>query len=118
MIKRIKADFSFVDNRGELTQLVHGGYQQVNVLFTRKGVERGGHYHKQSTECFFVVNGSVTVSCSYKGKTKLETFCKDDFFQITPFVIHSMYFPEDCILVAMYDKCVELEDGSRDIYTE
>ena len=40
------------------------------------------------------------------------------FFEISPNIIHSMDFIEDCIMVAMYDKCVEKSDGTKDIYTE
>lgn len=116
MIELKKIDFSFEDDRGSLNQLVHTGYEQVNVLFTKMGVERGGHYHKQSTECFFVVNGSVEVTAKRDNEEKKFTFKKNDFFQINPFVVHSMYFTEDCTMVAMYDKCVELADGTKDIF--
>lgn len=116
MIEIKKVDFSFEDDRGSLNQLVHAGYEQVNVLFTRAGVERGGHYHKQSKECFFVVDGSVEVTARCDDDEKKYVFKKNDFFQINPYVIHSMYFMENCTLVALYDKCVELRDGTKDIF--
>ena len=115
-----KIDFSFADNRGCLTQLVHGGYDQVNVLQTNAGVLRGGHYHKVSDEAFFVVSGSVEVELKKSGDTAKEkvTFHKDDFFEIHPYIVHSMFFPEDCLMVQMYDKPVEQADGTKDIYPE
>ena len=116
LIEKKKVDFSFTDERGSLTQLVHEGYEQINVLFTKKGVERGGHFHKDSIECFFVVSGSVEVSASKGEKKEKYIFDADDFFQVNPYVVHSMYFPEDCVLVAMYDKCVEKANGTKDIY--
>lgn len=116
MVELKKVDFSFEDNRGSLNQLVHTGYEQVNVLFTKAGVKRGGHYHKRSTECFFVVDGSVELTVKRDEEEKQYLFKKNDFFQINPFVVHSMTFYEDCTLVAMYDKCVELEDGTKDIF--
>lgn len=118
LVEMKKVDFSFSDNRGTLNQLVHNGYEQVNVLFTKKGVERGGHFHKDSVECFFVVSGSVNVTAQLNGIIERYSFKKDDFFQINKSVIHSMSYPEDCILVAMYDKCVEREDGYKDIFPE
>ena len=118
LLNKLNVDFDFEDERGGLTQLVHTGYEQVNVLVTNKGVERGGHYHKQSNECFFVVSGSVEVTAKYEDTVEVEIFRKKDFFEIKPNIIHSMYFPEDCIMVAMYDKCVELSDGSKDIFSE
>lgn len=100
-------------------QLVHEGYQQVNVLKTNKGVFRGGHYHKISREVFFVISGCVeveayVVDCPQSKQRYL--FKRGEFFEILPNTVHSMNFPEDCVMVAMYDICVEKEDGSKDIY--
>lgn len=33
-------DFTFQDERGELAQLVHTGYEQVNVLVSRAGTKK------------------------------------------------------------------------------
>ena len=35
---------------------------------------------------------------------------------ITPFIKHRFNFLEDTLMVSMYDKGVELEDGGKDIY--
>ena len=116
LIENKTVDFSFVDNRGSLYQLVHSGYEQINVLFTKKGVKRGGHYHKRSTECFFVVAGTVEVTAKRGDEEKKYIFSKNSFFQVNPNVVHSMYFLDDCTMVAMYNKCVELDDGTKDIF--
>lgn len=118
LFERMTPDFRFQDERGSLVQLVHEGYEQINVLTTRAGVVRGGHYHKISTEAFFVVSGKVTVDFKSESCSETETFGQGEFFQISPFVSHTMRFSEDTVLVAMYDRTVELEDGTRDIYAE
>lgn len=118
LYERKQPDFEFADARGSLTQLVHRGYTQINVLESRKGVTRGGHYHKISREAFFVVEGSVDVTLKRGEEREQVTFSKGEFFQFSPYVVHSMYFPEDCILFAMYDIPVENEDGTKDIYAE
>ncbi len=118
LFELLDVDFNFKDNRGELNQLVHGGYQQVNVLYSKKGVVRGGHFHKKATEAFFVVDGSVEVSLKNMNDSDVEVFKKGQFFKIRPNIIHSMRFLEDCTLVALYDVPVDKEDGSKDIYTE
>ena len=134
MIKVRNTDFNFKDDRGELTQLVHDGFKQFNVLESRKGVVRGGHYHKVSTEAFFVVRGSVEVGYYMLDEApedeksgdapigseneKKITFSQGDFFEVTPYTVHSMYFPEDCIMAQMYSVCVEAPDGSKDIYQD
>ncbi len=118
MLKQVDVDFKHIDERGSLVQLVHEGFSQINVLQTRKGVTRGGHYHKISRERFYVIGGSVSVSLKKENEKKEIVFKAGDFFEIEPYTIHSMYFPEDCVMVAMYDVPVEKEDGSMDIYSE
>ena len=115
-----KADFSFSDSRGSLTQLVHDGYRQVNVLSTNSGVLRGGHYHKVCSEAFYVISGSVETTLRTIGFQNSEkvTFRTGDFFEIRPGTVHSMFFPEDCLMVQMYDIPVEFSDGSKDIIPE
>ena len=110
-------DFRFCDERGCLNQLVHDGYKQINVLESYSGVARGGHYHKETKEAFFIVSGSVEVSLMKDDEAETVLFSKNDFFEIAPYVVHSMFFPEDCVMLAMYDKPVERADGSKDIYS-
>jgi mannose-6-phosphate isomerase-like protein (cupin superfamily) len=116
MIRELKADFSHTDERGSLFQLTHEAPEQVNVLISKKGTSRGNHYHKISTESFFVVSGSVEVTCSKENETEVRCFHSGDYFQIPPYTAHSMRFAEDCVMVAMYDICIEKENGEKDIW--
>lgn len=112
-------DFQFVDERGRLSQLVHDGFKQVNVLESKKGVQRGAHYHKQIFEAFYIVYGSVEVTFKNKmNEQQIVIFKKGDFFEIPPLVLHNMFFLEDCLMVQMYDNPVENSNGEKDIFTE
>ena len=113
-----KVDFLFSDFRGSLVQLVHEGFNQINVLDSKIGVSRGAHFHKRAIEAFYVVIGSVVVKLWNKHSDETVTFYKGDFFEIHPFILHNMFFPEDCLMVQMYDIPVENADGTKDIYTE
>jgi WxcM-like, C-terminal. len=113
-----EVDFQHKDSRGSLVQLVHAGFQQVNVLRTNKGVTRGGHYHKICREAFFVISGSVEVELHCREQRERATFRASDFFSIGPGVVHSMFFPEDCVMVQLYDVPVEQADGEKDIYAD
>lgn len=113
----LSPDFHHADDRGELVQLVQKGFVQVNVLRTYKGVCRGGHYHRLAREAFYVVEGSVEVALSYEGETGKRIFHEGEFFLIPPGIVHSLFFPEECVMVAMYDRCVVGEDGRKDIYS-
>lgn len=119
MIEIIKPDFEFEDDRGKLTQLVHKGFSQVNVITTKAGVFRGGHFHKENEEAFFVVFGEFSVIAENKegGKETFE-FKSGDMFVIKPWIMHSFTFIKYTLLVSMYSKGYELENGKKDSYTE
>ncbi len=112
----LKTDFEFSDQRGQLKQLVHGGWKQVNVLVTNAGVVRGVHYHKDSREAFYLISGSVDVKFKNVEEYAERHFVSGEFFLVLPGTVHELSFPEDCVMVQMYDIPVEREDGSKDIY--
>ncbi len=131
LFEKLSPNFRHIDERGELVQLVQDGFIQMNVLKTHKGVCRGGHYHSHVKEAFYVIEGCVEVTLSLnivansmrnqqplKLNENKHLFYKGDFFLIPPGVLHSLFFPEDCIMVALYDKCVIGKDGEKDIHFE
>lgn len=118
LYQKLIPDFTFADNRGTLTQLVHTGYTQINVVASKAGILRGSHYHKQSTEVFYVISGTVEVTLSREDKEEKATFQSGDFFQIEPNTVHSLYYQEETILVVLYDIPVELENGEKDIFPQ
>lgn len=118
MIKIIKPDFVFEDERGTLVQLIHEGYNQINVVTSKAGVERGNHFHRLNREGFFVVEGAFLLEASLNGKTESYEFKKGDMFIIEPNVMHRFVYRENTTLVAFYDKGVELPDGTKDIIAE
>ena len=113
-----EVDFQHKDSRGSLVQLIHAGFQQVNVLHSKAGSNRGAHFHKRAVEAFYVIQGIVETALWDKATKETVTFRQGDFFEIPPYVLHNMYFPEDCLMVQMYDIPVENEDGTKDIFTE
>lgn len=118
LINLLRTDFQFDDDRGSLVQLVHEGYKQVNVVTTKAGVFRGGHYHKLNHEVFFVVYGEFKFVAEKDGVKEEYIFKEGDMFEVLPYVMHSFYYLKDTLLVALYDKGVELENGEMDSYTE
>ena len=66
MLKRITTDFRFEDSRGTIVQLIHEGYSQINVITSKKGVFRGGHYHKDNNEAFYIISGKLEVTVNRK----------------------------------------------------
>lgn len=119
LIERLTPDFSFADDRGLLVQLVHGGYTQVNAVFTKKGAVRGRwHYHAHTREVFFVLSGSVRVSASKDGAYETAEFKTGDMFAVGEYVRHNFEYLEDTCLTVLYTRPVEAPDGARDILTD
>ena len=112
MLKIKKTDFEFADERGTLVQLIHEGYRQVNVITSKKGVVRGGHYHKENEEAFYIISGSLKITVA----DREYIFKAGDFFCIEPNDMHSFYYLEDTVLVSLYSKGVEKVTGEKDIY--
>lgn len=118
LYKLRQPDFVHEDNRGTLNQLVREGFSQVNVITSKKGAARGGHYHKRNTEAFYIISGNVTVTFSDGTAEEACSFGPGSFFEIPAYVRHSFDFLEDTVLVSMYSRGVEDQDGGKDIYSE
>jgi dTDP-4-dehydrorhamnose 3,5-epimerase-like enzyme len=118
LLERMKPNFEFENEKGKLTQLVREGWSQVNVITSKAGSFRGGHYHKLNKEAFYIISGKFKLTLRKDGKEEEHILGKDDMFMIEPYCMHDFDYLEDTILVSMYDKGVELENGEKDIYTE
>lgn len=118
LIEIIKPNFVYEDLRGSLTQLVREGYSQINVITSKAGCIRGGHYHKQNREAFYIVSGSLKLTVSKGQNIEEYMFQQGDMFAIPPFVCHDFVFISDTLLVSMYDIGVELSTGGKDIFTK
>ena len=112
-------DFSFADERGTICQLLHGGFRQVNVVFTKRGAQRGRfHYHKINEELFYIISGRIRVTLRLGDQSEERVFGTGDMFQIHKEVRHDFVFLEDTLLVGCYDRGVELRKGEKDIYID
>lgn len=117
LINILKPDFEFKDVRGTLIQLVRMGYNQINVITSVSNSIRGGHYHKNNMEAFYIICGELELDVWEDGQAEIESyhFKTGDMFMIPSYVVHSFKFVHETTLVSMYSNGVELPDGSKDI---
>lgn len=116
LVKVIEPDFLFEDERGIIAQLVHEGYQQINVVTSKAGSVRGNfHYHQSNNETFYIVEGTISLETKFENINETNVFAKGDMFCIEKNIRHKFVFLEDTILIGLYDKGVSLEDGRKDI---
>ena len=117
LIEIIKPNFIYSDERGTLVQLVNEGYKQYNIIESKTNSMRGGHYHKENNELFYVINGMFEFTAEKNGIKEIYIFQTGDMFLVPLMVTHGFDFTQDTLLVGMYDKGVEQLDGTKDIYT-
>lgn len=116
LIEFLTPDFMLKNENGLLVQLVHDGWKQVNAIFSRANGVRGGHYHRNNKEAFYILSGVFKLTV-WNGKKKEEYEIKaGDMFMINENVVHVFEYTEDTWLISMYSNGVEL-DGIKDIWT-
>lgn len=118
LIERIDVNFEHKDERGSLIQLVRRGYSQINVVTSKGGVFRGGHYHKYNTEAYYIIKGKCKVTARRGDEEEAGVFVDGDFFRIGPYITHDFDYMNDSILVTMYSLGVEMDDEGMDSYQE
>jgi dTDP-4-dehydrorhamnose 3,5-epimerase-like enzyme len=88
---------TFEDDRGGITGIVNQGeWREFNMISSRMGVRRGGHYHKNTNELFFILSGEIEVFCVKVSEDGLPVGSGEKFivgkgriFVIEPFVYHT-----------------------------
>ncbi len=116
LIEYINPDYEFKDNRGKLVQLIHEGFSQINVITCLNDSIRGGHYHKNNIELFYVITGSFTLELKKGDELEKYEIGEGTLFKVNPLISHTFYYKEDTILVSAYSNGVEMPDGSMDIF--
>lgn len=117
-IKFIKPDFIHKDDRGFLSQITSKGkWSQVNYIKSNIGSIRGNHYHELNRELFYVIEGRFFLILEIENTKLVYDIVAEDMFIIEPRVRHSFEYIEQTMLITMYDKGVQLENGKMDIIT-
>jgi dTDP-4-dehydrorhamnose 3,5-epimerase-like enzyme len=106
LIRFVKPEFVHSDDRGSLAQLVSQGWRQVNVIQSAKGSVRGGHYHKNNQELFYIISGAFRLILDQGNEHAEYSITTGMMFIIPEQVAHTFEYAEDSILVACYDRGV------------
>lgn len=119
LITFLEPEFIHGDDRGKLRQLVSNGWKQVNFIDSEANSFRGGHYHKNNREMFFIISGKFNLTLSLQSQEKTLLIEPEDLFIIEKNVSHSFNFLEKTLLISLYDKGVEEKSDNKtqmDIY--
>jgi len=79
------------DSRGSFRGLTQQGWAEVNFVQTHPGQIRGGHYHRHTTELFFIISGDVEITIRHVMTNESKTFMArpGDLFLVEPLEIHT-----------------------------
>ena len=76
IIKKITKDFE--DHRGVISDiLVKEKIDYVTIIYNKKGAIRGNHFHKETIQFLYVLEGSILVASQKKGKEVEEKVLKE-----------------------------------------
>ena len=107
--------FKHVDSRGSLVGLINiGSWGEVNIINSDAGTIRGGHYHKATEECFFILSGKILVKFRMPVKDNLDlieevVFNSGDVFIVHANVEHTFEVLEDSQWINLLDKPLDKE---------
>jgi len=109
--------FYFKDPRGSLLGIFQDRkFEEMNYIESKKGTERGNHYHKKIEETFFIIEGKVRVFLK-DIKTGLEKeFIAEggDTFMIRPNTVHTFHVLKDSKWINMLSE--SMAEGAKDMY--
>ena len=86
--------------------------QEINYIETVAGVVRGNHYHTETWEVFFIIDGRVRVVVYHMNTENREEhfFEKGGIFFIEPYEVHTFYTLADAKWINMLSKPLKEED--------
>ena|SRR3990167_6651258 len=82
-MESLKPEFISNDGRRILTQLVTAPIAQVNSYHAKKGAVLGNHFHKETTEYFYITKGTILYNSE-------RIFNKGDLFVVNPHTYHTL----------------------------
>lgn len=115
-MKRVEPYCVREDARGKLVGLMNEGkWEEFNYLETKAGEVRGNHYHKNTTELFFILDGEIRVELVKPGgSVNTQLVRRGDILLVEPGEMHTFHCVTDaCWINALSQR---FDDLNPDIY--
>ena len=97
-MKIIKPYFQSEDARGGILGIGQFDWmKEINYIESRAGSKRGGHYHKKTTELFFIMEGEIKVVIQPLNAASAQEIIvsKGDIFILDPLEVHTFHVLKD-----------------------
>lgn len=116
-MKHLHFYISFEDQRGLFWGIVQEGtWTEANYIETKQDVVRGGHFHKETRELFFIIDGKISIKIVNLRDSVEKQFIaeKGCIFIVEPFEIHTFKVLMDSKWINMLSKGINKD--KPDIY--
>ncbi len=107
----------FVDDRGEILNLIDAPFTSAAVIRSVKGAVRGNHYHKTDYHYCWLQQGRMVYHHRPAGDTRpprARTIMPGELFYTPPMHEHAMHFTEDSVLLVFARNSRTMEDYEAD----
>ena len=114
----IQPYFYYNDQRGKIVGIFQDlKWEEINYIESSKGSVRGNHYHKETLEGIFVIDGAIKVTLVDIANNSTRSFIgkKGAAFIINPRILHTFELLENSKWINMLSK--PFVDKSKDIHT-
>lgn len=119
MIVFLTPYFTHSDERGAITGLCNSfSFEECNLISSRKGTVRGGHYHKHTREMFIILQGRIEILLFHVNapqETQKHIVSPTQCFIINPFVVHHFTMLEDSMWINALNPKMSAQD--KDFFT-
>jgi dTDP-4-dehydrorhamnose 3,5-epimerase-like enzyme len=109
--------YYFADTRGIFLGIIQDQeWKEINYIESKKGSIRGNHYHKETVECFFIIDGKIRVTLVdlITNSKKVFIVGKGSIFIVKPNTLHTFEVLEDSKWINMLSK--PLKSEPKDFY--
>lgn len=116
-MERIRPKLIFKDKRGRIENIYCGvAWRELNMFRSKKGVTRGGHYHKKTRELIFVIKGKIEFSATnIRTRAKRKVILKEgEGVVVEPYELHEARIVEKAVWIAALTK--EYKDDKPDVF--
>ena len=108
-----------VNDRGLFLGIIQESWiREINYVETTSGQVRGNHYHAETQEMFFVIEGRVKVKVyNIKTEEKEENiFEKGDIFIVYPYEVHTFYILTNAKWINLLSKPIQADNPDFHTY--
>jgi dTDP-4-dehydrorhamnose 3,5-epimerase-like enzyme len=101
---------NFTDARGQFYGIINTAqWEEINYIETVAGQIRGGHYHRETRELFFIIEGNIEVKIEslHGNAPHIYNMEKGSLFVVEPYEVHTFICKTDSKWINVLSKRID-----------